>query len=475
MKNELIKLKIEDIEHNGLGVAKYDNKVYFVKDGLIGDEVEAIITKETKNINYAKVVNYIKKSEFRVDSDCKVSKACGGCQLLELDYNKQLELKINFVKNNLIRIGKFDESLINDCYDGIISMDEPFHYRNKVQVPFSRRDENIISGFYASRTHYIVENDSCIASFKYADDIINITKNLFVKHNITVYSEKTNHGKFRELLLRRANNTNELSVCFIMNDKNYKNNLETYKKFAKDLVNDVKKYKNINDLEVSSVMLNINTDVTNTLLGDINVNLYGNDYIEDKLFDTKFRITNKSFYQVNMKLTEKLYDTAIKYADIKNTDKVLDLYCGIGTISLLMSKYANLVIGVEIVDDAIKCARENAEINNINNAEFICSDVGKLFDDNVLKSNAEQSLINKISDCNIVCVDPPRKGLDENTKMFIKKLKPEKIVYVSCDSATLARDLNELKDAGYKLVKYKLVDMFAHTMHVETVAVMEND
>lgn len=471
MKNDIIKLKIEDIDKDGQGIAKYNNKVYFVKDGLIGDEVEAIITKESKNYNYAKVLNYIKKSDFRVDSECLVCKACGGCQLLELNYDKQIELKTNFVKNNLSRIGKIDKDIIDSCFDGIISMDSPYKFRNKVQVPFARRDDIVISGFYAARTHYIVEHENCITSFEYSDDIINIVKNLLIKHNITVYSENTKHGKFRELVLRKANNTDELSVTFIINDKNYNKNIDIYKKMSIDLVKDIEKYKNIKNVKVASVTLNINTDITNTLLGDTNINLYGDEYIEDELCGLKFRISNNSFYQINMKLTEKLYNTAIEFAKLSKVDTVLDLYCGIGTISLMMSKYAKNVIGIEIVDKAIENAKVNSEINNINNAEFICADVNNFFDKNINENN---EILNNISKANVVCVDPPRKGLDTNTKNFIKELKPEKIIYISCDSATLARDLSEFIDVGYKIKKYRLVDMFAHTMHIETCVLLEH-
>lgn len=469
MKNDIIKLKIEDIDKDGQGIARYNDKVYFVKDGLIGDEVEAVITKESKNYNYAKVLNFIKKSDFRIDIDCNVSKACGGCQLLELKYDKQIELKINLVKNNLSRIGKIDNQILDTCYDGFITMDNPYIFRNKVQIPFTRRDDTIISGFYASRTHYIVEHKNCITSFEFSDDIVNIVKNLLVKHNITVYSEKTQHGKFRELVLRKANNTDELSVAFIINDKNYDKNIDIYKKLSHDLVLDVEKYKNIKNVKVTSVMLNINTDVTNTLLGAINIKLYGNDYIVDKLCDIDFRISHNSFYQVNMKLTEKLYNTAAQYASLSKNDNVLDLYCGIGTISLIMSKYANKVIGIEIVDKAIENAKVNALINNIDNAEFICENVSDLFD----KNNRDNDVLNNILKSNVVCVDPPRKGLDTNTKNFIKELKPDKIIYISCDSATLSRDLCEFIDSGYELKKYKLVDMFAHTMHVECVVLLE--
>lgn len=483
-KNDKVKLQIIDINTEGLGIAKlFDietnkNIVFFVKDGLLGDEVEAIITKVNKNIIFAKTINVINKSQYRVESKCEVSNVCGGCQLLSLDYQKQLDIKKEIVKNNLINIGKITEDILDKANFDIIGMDNPYNFRNKIIVPFGIRNGEIISGYYAGRTHYIIDNKYCATAFSGHDLVIDIMRELLAKYNISIYDEKTHKGIFRQLMLRKANETNELSATFIINDNNYKKNIEKYKKLSCELIERFDKKCNElkYDIEISSISININTSINNVLLSRDSVLLYGNDYIEDKMtlnidekdYCLRFHISDLSFYQTNINMTKVLYNTVFEYAKIKDTDRVLDLYCGIGTMTLFASLFAKDVVGVEVIEKAIDNANKNSELNSITNAKFICRNL-----DNNLLINTREDLLKDSFD--VLIVDPPRKGLSDEVKKYIITNRPKRIVYVSCDSATLSRDLNEiLSNTEYKIQNVKVVDMFAHTMHVETVCLLSN-
>lgn len=492
-KNDIVKLNIVDMTHDGLGVGKVfesnDTRTFFVKDGLVGDVVKAIITKNKTNVFYAKVLEIIEKSPYRVKSKCAVSDKCGGCQLLNLLYEMQLELKQKIFINNLQRLANIKYDIIEKTYEGIEKMTHPCHFRNKIQIPFSMRENKIICGFYAGRTHYIIENDFCMTGFKNVEIFTDIIKQFLTSHNITIYNEETNEGIFRSVLFRRANSTNEMSVTFVVNDKNYKKNLKNYEALANEIVN-YKKYldeKEItinkkqklvegrNDLYdelcVKTVSLNINTEKNNVLLSQDNITIYGEGYINDEILDTKFKISTISFYQVNIEMTKKLYKTVIDFCDIKNTDNILDLYCGIGTMTLIASKKAKYVMGIEVIKKAIDDANINKEINNITNVEFVCADAEILSNEALNDDTVYKNLFGKKFDT--IIIDPPRKGLDDNTKQLILKIAPQKIVYVSCDSATLSRDLKYLlNDNLYKIEKMKLVDMFAHTMHMEAVVLL---
>ena len=482
-KNEILNLKIVDINTEGLGIAKlFDmetnkNLVFFVKDGLIGDEVEAIITKINKNIIYAKVKKIIKESQYRVNPKCEVSNVCGGCQILSLDYKKQLKIKKDMVRNNLINIAKIDETILDKADFDIIGMDNPYNFRNKIIVPFGNRDNKIISGYYAGRTHYIIDNKYCVTAFMGHDIVIDIMRKLLKDFHISIYDEKSHKGIFRQLMLRKANETNELSITFIVNDSNYKKSLDKYKKLAYDLVDSFDKKCNElkYELKISSISININTKANNVLLGKECVLLYGKEYIEDtmtlnvgnKNYSLRFQVSDLSFYQTNIFMTKLLYNTVFEYAKIKDTDKVLDLYCGIGTMTLFASLFAKEVVGVEVIEKAIDNANKNSDLNNIKNANFICRDL-----DSALSSDKKDDILKEKFD--IMIVDPPRKGLSDEVKKYIIFSKPKKIIYVSCDSATLSRDLNEILSAtDYNISKIKVVDMFAHTMHVEMVVLLE--
>ena len=495
-KNERIELVIIDMTKDGLGLAKLDGQVFFVKDGLIGDKVETIITKIDKNVIYAKVINIIEKSEFRVESVCTISNACGGCQLLNLDYSKQLEIKKNYVLSCLKNIAKLDDYFIgnensNVIYEGIIPAFNIYNFRNKMQVPFSMKNGKIVYGFYASRTHSIIECEKCFVGFKGSDVILRSIKDVLKKSNISIYNENENKGIFREIMLRRGNTSNEVSITYIINDMDYNKRLKLYRDFDNEVLEKYEKYSSLESNEkliLNTSTININTNANNVIFGNKNIVIRGSGYIEDTIGDIKYHISPESFYQINIDMTKKLYDVIVEFADFTGKERVCDLFCGIGTISLYIAKYVKKVIGIEIVEKAIENAIENASLNGIKNVDFICKDLSKVNiidmnnatveEKNRLKVNKVYSkiLMNKSETYDTIIIDPPRKGLDKNTISFIKAINPKKIIYVSCDPATFSRDIDILcneRDGIYRLVKIKNVDMFPHTMHIETIAKLE--
>lgn len=477
-KNEKIILDIIDINNDGLGIAKiFDaennkNIVFFVKDAILGDKVECIITKVANNVIFAKTINIIKKSQYRVEPKCKVHNVCGGCQLLSLDYNKQLEIKKELVKKNLINIGKISLDTFDKINFDIIANKNPYHFRNKIIVPFGIRNDDIICGYYAGRTHYIIDNSSCETAFLGHNILIKITKDILKKMNISIYDEKNHKGVFRQLMMRIGNESKEISISFVINDKDYKNNIDIYNKLSNLFLEEL---KNVDiNINIVSINLNINTSNNNVLLTDTNYNLYGRDYIKDTMtlqinndkYVLNFNISPTSFYQINITMTKVLYETALEMANIKKDDEVLDFYCGIGTISLFCAKLAKSVVGVEVVDKAIENAKSNSILNNIENAKFICRDL-----ENDILLDDEADRLKKTYD--VLILDPPRKGLSESVINYILKYLPKKILYVSCDSATLSRDLHIILDkSNYRIDNIKIVDMFSHTMHVETVVLL---
>lgn len=467
-KNKNVELTIIDMTKEGLGISKVDSYVFFVKNAVIGDKVKAVITKVTSSIIYAKAIEILDKSKYRIESRCKVASSCGGCQLLYLDYKKQLEIKKNYVINTINKIGKFDIRKLNELYEDIYHMDVPHRFRNKMQVPFAIKNGEVIYGFYAGRTHHIVNNDYCIVGFAGADIILKTIKDAINAYGISVYDEKTNKGVFREVMLRKGNTTNEVSITYIINDKDYVKNIDLYKsfnKFVKENLKSNREFTDIRHLIIATATININTNHNNVLFGNRNIVIEGPGYIEDSISGINYRISPESFYQINMMMTKVLYDKVIEYADFKGNENVLDLYCGIGTISLYIAGKVKSVTGIEIVEQAIQNAKVNASINNISNVGFICTDTSKLLSDNS---------ISNIYKTDIIIVDPPRKGLDKLTIEFIKKINPRKIIYVSCDPATFARDIDILCHNWnqYIFKKFSNVDMFPHTMHIETVALI---
>ena len=364
-------------------------------------------------------------------------------------------------------------------------MDTPYGFRNKMQVPFAIRDGKVVYGFFATRTHHIIEFDYCLSGFKGSDEILKIIREAITKYNISVYDENTNEGAFREVLMRCGNVSNEISLTYIINDKDYLENLELYKSFDNFVIEELRTRVGADTIRPNCIgrhsvvqcrgelasphklvtsTLNINTSNTNVLFGNKNVVLRGPGYIEDSIGDIKYHISPESFYQVNMKMTKSLYDKVLEYAAFTGNENVLDLYCGIGTISLYIADKVENVIGIEIVEKAVENAKSNAALNNISNVNFICLDASKITKE-IITSNTVSTNFDTI------IVDPPRKGLDRATIDLIRDINPKKVIYVSCDPATLARDIDILcnTEKKYSIQKFVNVDMFPHTMHIETV------
>ncbi len=448
-KNEEYIITIEDMGSEGEGVGKVDGFTLFVKDGLPGDVARVKVIKEGKSYGYGRLMEVITPSEYRVDAVCPVARQCGGCQIQELSYEVQLAFKEKKVQNNLERIGKVTPSEYEMCT--IIGMEEPYHYRNKAQFPVGADKEgNIITGFYAGRTHSIIPCDDCAIGDSVNKTILEIIKCHMRKHGIKPYNEESHTGLVRHILIRRGFTTGEIMVCIVINGMEFK--------AGSELVSEL-----IAIDGMKSISLNINREKSNVIMGNMVIDLYGDGYITDYIGDVQFRISPLSFYQVNPVQTKELYGKALEFAGLTGNETVWDMYCGVGTISLFLAKAARKVYGVEIVPEAIDDARKNAKINGIENAEFF---VGKA-EEIVPKMYNEYGL-----GADVVVVDPPRKGCDEKLLKTIVDMNPEKVVYVSCDSATLARDVRILGEYGYKLQKVQPVDMFPHSFHVETVVLL---
>lgn len=590
-KNDLVTVKIEDIGTDGEGIGKTDGFTLFVKDAVIGDLVEAKILKSKKHYAYARLEKVITPSPFRTEPKCPYHRQCGGCQIQALSYEKQLEFKQNKIRNNLVRIGGFAEEFVDSVMEPIVGMEEPYHYRNKAQYPVGTDKEgNIVTGFYAGRTHSIIANTKCYLGAEENEGILNAVLDYMRENGVSAYDEETGEGLVRHILIRSGFTSGEIMVCLVINWRGGKDGkfgkaekfekaekigkaekfkkVEKIEKFEKtgnignigsvtggdrscqaekdcnlildmqedrpvkttsyktgnEYQNDCNKYQNDrnkyqsdpnkyqsdsnkyqNDYNkyqreyeylpkqekllerlrqipgVTSICVSINTEKTNVIMGKEIHCLWGRPAIQDTIHvrdmsaegekkgypftgeGLTFEISPLSFYQVNPKQTEKLYSLALEYAGLTGEETVWDLYCGIGTISLFLAAKAKKVYGVEIVPQAIEDARENAKRNGIENAEFF---VGK----------AEEVLPEKYREdgiyADVIVVDPPRKGCDEECLDTMLQMSPERIVYVSCDSATLARDVRKLCDGGYEVVKVRGVDQFGMTVHVETAVLL---
>lgn len=446
-KNDIYEIDIVDMSTDGEGIGKIDGYTLFVKDTVIGDKVEVKIMKAKKNYAFARLMRIIKPSKNRVEPRCPMARQCGGCQIQHMSYEKQLEFKNNLVLNNIKRIGGIEDITL----EPIIGMENPFNYRNKAQYPVGMdANGNIVMGFYAGRTHSIIENYDCHLGVVENEMILKRIKSFMEDNHIQPYNETTNTGVVRHILIRKGFTTNELMVCIVVN--------------AKKLPQADKLLNYLTDIEnMTSISYNINCEKTNVILGNKTVTIWGKDYITDYIGDIKYQISPKSFYQVNPVQTKKLYEKALEFASLTGDETVFDLYCGIGTISLFLAKKAKEVYGVEIVEEAIIDAKNNAKINNINNAKFF---VGKA--EEVIPTMYKEQGIT----ADVIVVDPPRKGCDEVLLDTMIKMQPQRIVYVSCDSATLARDLKFLCANGYEVKRAVAVDQFPHTGHVETVSLM---
>ena len=456
-KNDKVIIKIEDIGVNGEGIGKVEGYTLFVKDAIIGDTVEAVITKPKKNYGYAKMLNIIAPSECRVAAKCSVARQCGGCQIQELSYDAQLDFKAKKVYGNLTRIGGFSPEELDRVMEPICGMEEPFYYRNKAQFPIGTdKDGKIVTGFYAGRTHQIIPNTDCALGVSVNKEILEIIVDFMNENNVSAYNEETGRGLVRHVLIRYGFTTKEIMVCLVING----DNLPHSKKLVDKLIN----------IEgMTSITYSVNRENTNVIMGkEIGV-LWGQGYITDYIGDVKYQISPLSFFQVNPVQTEKLYGLALEYAGLQGEETVWDLYCGIGTISLFLAQKAKKVYGVEIIPQAIDDARNNAKINAIENAEFFVGKAEEVLPDYYAKYEREHG---EKAYADVIVVDPPRKGCEETLLETMVQMRPERIVYVSCDSATLARDLKYLCENGYELCRVTPVDQFPMTTHVETVCLL---
>lgn len=443
-KNQNYIVDIEDMTHEGAGVARIDGFAVFVEGAIVGEKIRIKIVKVLKNFAYGKIEKIIEQSPERRPPTCEIYKKCGGCKLQHMSYEATLKFKKNVVKSNLKRIGKIDVEVLDT-----IGLDEPYAYRNKVQFPIGDNGNEIVVGFFAERTHEIVPVTDCSIQSRIANKIIIDMKNIIKREKISVYNETTKKGLIRHIIIRNSEKTNEVMLIIVTNGEKFD---------KKDRMIDEITTRNP---EIKSIIQNINTKVTNVILGEKDILLYGKDRITDYIGKLKFEISAHSFFQVNSKQTENLYNKALEYADLTGKETVFDLYCGTGTISLFLAQKAKKVYGVEIVKQAVEDAKINAKNNNICNAEFI---YGK-------SEEIAPQLYAKGIRADVVVIDPPRSGCDSKLIDMLNKMKPQKIVYVSCNSATLARDISLFE--GYTVKKVQPVDMFSWSFHVETVVLME--
>ena len=447
LKDKMYIVDIVDIGQGGVGIGKFEGFTVFVDGGLVKDKIKVKITKSKKNYAVGDIVEIIEPSPYRVERKCsKELKDCGGCQIQELDYQEQLNIKTNEVKQVISRIGKLDDVVVHPA----LGMKEPFRYRNKAQFPIQQVDGVPVIGFYKKKSHDIIPTDQCIIQHDVNDKIIKIIKTYIRAYKVSIYDEKTHTGVLRHLVTKVGFTTKEVMVVLVANGRK----LPYLNELASVLKENIPGFK--------TLVVNVNRDRTNVILGNENRIIYGDGKINDNIGDLVFEISPLSFFQVNPLQTEVLYNKALEYANLGENDTVFDIYCGIGTISLFLAQKAKKVYGIEIVEDAIKDAKRNAEINNLENVEFY---VGKA--EEVVPKMYKQG-----KRANVVVVDPPRKGCDEKVLDTIVSMEPDRVVYVSCNPSTLARDLNYLDERGYKCLEVQPVDMFPHSVHIENVALI---
>lgn len=451
-KNDTYTIDIESLGYEGEGIGKINDFTIFVKGAITGEKVEAKIIKVNKNYAFGKLVNVIKPAKSRTEPVCDTYGRCGGCSLQHINYEEQLKFKKKRVSDCLERIGKLDlningKNIVNET----LGMDMPYRYRNKVQLPVGNKEGEVVVGFYSARSHEIIPMEKCHIQHETFDKVIELIKPWIKKNKISLYDEKTGQGIIRHIMVRKAFKTGEVMVVVVINA----NSLPKHEELVKLLEANIEGLK--------SVVLNINKKRTNVILGEACKTIFGTDHIVDTIGKFKFNISPLSFFQVNPVQTEVLYEKALEYAALQGDEIVFDAYCGAGTISLFLSQKAKKVYGVEIVKEAIEDAKNNALINKVENAEFI---VGQ-------SEVVIPELIEKGIRADVVVVDPPRKGCEKSLLEAIARITPKRIVYVSCDPSTLARDLSILKELGYVTVEVQPVDMFPETGHVETIVLIQ--
>ena len=493
-KNQMITLDITDVSHEGEGIGKVDGFTFFVKDTIPGDKVTAKVMKTKKTYGYARLETILEASPDRVEPVCAYYKACGGCQLQTMSYDRQLAFKQSKVYNNLLRIGGVEAEVLTRTMEPVVGMEEPLHYRNKAQYPVGRdKDGQVITGFYAGRTHSIIANTGCFLGAEENQDILERILSYMKEHHVAPYDEAAGTGLVRHILIRTGFTGGQIMVCVIVNMTR-----EIWEKKGTARLRTAALVGALKDVPgMTSISLNFNTRRDNVIMGNDVETIWGEPVIQDSLHTRDvaadfaltgekldFHISPLSFYQVNPGQTEKLYSIALDYAGLTGQETVWDLYCGIGTISLFMAAKAKQVYGVEVIPQAIEDARANARRNGITNAEFF---VGKA--EEVLPEFYERMSTVKVDEMtqagksvteeadmlhpDVIVVDPPRKGCDTACLDTMLKMQPERIVYVSCDSATLARDVKYLREGGYEIKRWRAVDQFGMTVHTEVCLLME--
>lgn len=445
-KNEDIEVEITDITNEGNGVGRYDGVAVFVSGTAVGDVIKCRIVKVNKSYCYGIITGFLKKSAYRIDDDCAVSKTCGGCSFRHFTYEQECELKNNFVKASFERIGK-----LHPVYEDFVGCDRISHYRNKAQYPVGVLDGKAVCGFYAKRSHRICPQTHCSLQPECFADIVDFVMEYVNRNNIQAYDEQTGKGLLRHIYLRRGEHSDEIMLCLVVTS--------IHRSLCFDgLISAVTE----RFTEIKSIVLNENPDNTNIILGKKTVTVFGSDTINDKMCGNVVAISPQSFYQVNTLQAEKLYTIAKQYAQLDNDSVLLDLYCGAGTIGLSMCIGIKKLIGVEIIPQAIENAKINARHNGIDNAEFICGDAGKIA--KILYERGERP--------NVIVADPARKGCDRQSLEYMAKMQPDRIVMISCNHATAARDCAILAELGYNPVKVRGVDLFPRTTHVECVVLL---
>ncbi|MED4860222.1 23S rRNA (uracil(1939)-C(5))-methyltransferase RlmD [Bacillus atrophaeus] len=450
-KNEYYDVTFEDLTHEGAGVAKVQGFPIFVPNALPEEKAQIKVTRVKKGFAFGRLIEMKEESPHRTDAPCPIYKQCGGCQLQHMTYEGQLLFKQKQVKDVLERIGKLD--LSNVTVHPTLGMEDPWNYRNKAQVPVGEREGGLVAGFYQQRSHDIIDMSACLIQQSKNDEAVQVVKDICANYGVKAYNEERHKGWLRHIMVRYGVVTGEMMIVFITRTNDFPH-----------------KAKIIEDItaqfpHVKSIVQNINQNKTNVIFGNETNVIWGEEYIYDLIGDVKFAISARSFYQVNPEQTKVLYDKALEYAQLKGEETVIDAYCGIGTISLFLAKQAKKVYGVEIVPEAIEDAKRNAELNGITNAEFAVGEA-----ETVIPKWYEEGIT-----ADTLVVDPPRKGCDEALLRTIVEMKPKRVVYVSCNPGTLARDLRVLEDGGYATREVQPVDMFPHTNHVECVALLQRE
>ena len=451
-KNDRVCVTIEDIGVSGEGIGKVDGFPLFIKDTIPQDQVEVIVTKVKKGYGYGRLERIVETSPFRVEPPCPMHRRCGGCQIQSMDYGQQLVLKEKLVRNNLMRIGGIENPVLEPIIGMTEPKEEPFHYRNKAQYPVGYdRERHLITGFYAGRTHDIIPYRSCALGVVENEAILDQILDFMEAEHITAYEEQKHQGLVRHILIRKAFATGQIMVCLVING----NQLPSADKL-------IRRLEQIPGM--TSISISINKQDTNVIMGNKIQTIWGEPVIKDKIGDIVFEISPLSFFQVNPIQTKKLYEKALEYAKLDGTQTVWDLYCGIGTISLFLAQKAKQVYGIEIIPQAIEDAKRNATSNKIQNVDFYVGKAEEVLPE-LYRTDASKR-------GDVVVVDPPRKGLEPQVIDTILQMKPERVVYVSCDSATLARDVKLFLEGGYELKKIQPLDMFPQTVHVEVVVML---